>query len=243
VATCSSEKKGVVGIGGVICDTATPDNSTITSFSVTLGLRHRFNVYFAEIIAVATALRDLLALPSKNRVITVLSSNLSLLQVINSPRQQSGQSYICQVYDLIHRLEETGNLVFPIWTPADEQVTLREKAKFMARQAVQLGTEVNDHTLSAKSTVLCLAKQKYDTKPIEKVGEYTRKLDTALLGSHTRLLYNTFKRTQANILAQLRTCMSRLNSYLYRINAATTDLCDCGQAKETVEHFLFRCIR
>ena len=113
----------------------------------------------------------------------------------------------------------------------------------MARQAVQPLTEVKDQTSSAKATVLCLAKQKYKGKPIERVGEYTRKFDTALPGNHTRLLYNGFKRTEANILAQLRTGMSRLNGYLYRINAADTDLCACGQAKETVEHFLFRCTR
>ena len=33
--------------------------------------------------------------------------------------------------------------------------------------------------------------------------------------------------------------MSRLNGYLYRINAADTDLCACGQAKETVNIFYF----
>jgi len=42
-------------------------------------------------------------------------------------------------------------------------------------------------------------------------------------------------------LAQLRTGMVRLNGYLYRINATPTDQCTCGQARETVEHFLFRC--
>jgi hypothetical protein len=43
------------------------------------------------------------------------------------------------------------------------------------------------------------------------------------------------------VLAQLRTGMTRLNGYLYRINVADTDQCACGQARETVEHFLFRC--
>lgn len=35
--------------------------------------------------------------------------------------------------------------------------------------------------------------------------------------------------------------MARLNGYLYRINVAESDQCACGQARETVEHFLFRC--
>jgi hypothetical protein len=36
--------------------------------------------------------------------------------------------------------------------------------------------------------------------------------------------------------------MARLNGYLYQIRAAPTDECPCGQAKETVEHFLCRCV-
>ncbi|KAE8547614.1 hypothetical protein EYB25_009407 [Talaromyces marneffei] len=37
--------------------------------------------------------------------------------------------------------------------------------------------------------------------------------------------------------------MTGLNSYLNRIGAADSDLCACGQASETVEHFLFRCTK
>jgi ribonuclease HI len=246
VATCSSERKGIVGLGGAICDTTTiqpQDETTIATYTTTLGPRHRVNIYFAELVAVATALQNISALPLQNRVITVLSSNLSLLQVINCPRQQSGQSYIQQIYASRYKLQQTGNQVVAIWAPANQQITLKEKAKAMARQAVQRPTEPKDQTPSAKATVLWLAKQKHQQKPIEKVGEFTRKFDTALPGKHTRLLYNGFKRTEADILAQLRTGMSRLNGYLYQINAADTDLCACGQAKETVEHFLFRCTR
>ncbi|KAJ5799013.1 uncharacterized protein N7503_006518 [Penicillium pulvis] len=34
--------------------------------------------------------------------------------------------------------------------------------------------------------------------------------------------------------------IARLNGYLNQINVAETDECDCGQARETVEHFLFQ---
>ena len=37
--------------------------------------------------------------------------------------------------------------------------------------------------------------------------------------------------------------MARLNSYLFLINAVPSDQCACGEARETVEHFLFRCRR
>ena len=244
VATCSSEKSGIVGMGGVICDTTTTESSDTActaTFSATLGPRDRLNTYFAEIIAIATALRNFSALPFTNRVIVILSSNLSALLALNSPRQQSGQSHIHQAYQSIHKLKEAGNQVLAIWTPAQEEVSIRAKAKAIARQTTEPLTKAQEQLPSAKATVLHLANQKLQGKSIERVGEYTRKLDTALPGRHTRILYNSFNHTGASILAQLRTGMARLNGYLHRIGAADSDLCACGHAKETVEHFLFRC--
>jgi hypothetical protein len=75
----------------------------------------------------------------------------------------------------------------------------------------------------------------------EGVGKHSKEVDTALPGKHTRALYNGFKKEKAGILAQLRTGMAKLNGYLHRIGAVGTDRCTCGQAKETVKHFLFGC--
>jgi hypothetical protein len=120
---------------------------------------------------------------------------------------------------------------------------LRAKAKVLAKQAIK----GEDYKLvqGAKATILqqAIAKQRQQGRPIERVGEYTRKLDTTLPGKHTRLLYDSFNWAEARILAQLRTGMVRLNGYRHRIGASETDQCACGQARETVEHFLFRCSR
>jgi hypothetical protein len=113
----------------------------------------------------------------------------------------------------------------------------------MAKQATGLRKEVQERIPSTKASVLAqaIAKHRQHSKPIERVGEYTRKLDTALPGKHTCLLYNSFKLVGASTLAQLRTGMIKLNGYLHQIGAPETDQCACGQARETVEHFLFRC--
>jgi hypothetical protein len=82
LATCSSEKKGTVGIGGVVWDTTTVaslDQAAIATYTAALGPRDQLNLYFSEIVAVAILLRHLSALPLQNRVITILSSNLSAL--------------------------------------------------------------------------------------------------------------------------------------------------------------------
>jgi hypothetical protein len=75
----------------------------------------------------------------------------------------------------------------------------------------------------------------------ENVGRHVKRVDAALPGKHTRQLYDRLPRKEASVLAQLRTGMARLNGYLYRIKVAETDQCACRQARETVEHFLFRC--
>jgi exonuclease III len=244
VATCSSGRNGIVGIGGAICNTTVmvySDAAPTATFSATLGRRSRLNTYFAEIIAIATALKNLEDLSLGNKMIIVLSSNLSALQAINNPRQQSGQTHIRQVYSSTHKLQEYGNRVLTIWIPASGEIALKLKAKMMARQATEPLKQATHPTPSAKATVLQQERQRYKGATVERVGVFTRRLDIALPGKHTRLLYNNFKRTDASILVQLRTGMARLNGYLHRIGVAESDLCACGQARETVEHFLFRC--
>ena len=72
---------------------------------------------------------------------------------------------------------------------------------------------------------------------------HSKRVNSALLGKDTRRLYDRLPSKEASVLAQLRIGMARLNSYLHRIDAAPTDLCDCGQARGTVEHILFRCTK
>jgi hypothetical protein len=104
-------------------------------FSRTLGLRSILNSYFAKLTAISTALQSLATLPLRDRVITILSSNLGALQAINCPKQQSGQSLIQQIYKATSKLKADGNQVFTVWTPSQKDVTLRAKAKALAKQA------------------------------------------------------------------------------------------------------------
>ena len=92
-----------------------------------------------------------------------------------------------------------------------------------------------------KSTTLNIARSKAVTSKEwpENVGKHSKRVDAALPGKHTRQLYDRLSWKEASVLAQLRTGMARLNGYLYRIKVAETDQCGCGQARETVEHFLF----
>ena len=86
-----------------------------------------------------------------------------------------------------------------------------------------------------------MAKRASPTTLPDKVGKLSKRVNTALPGKHTRLLYDQLSHKEASVLAQLRTGIAKLNIYLYRIRAVSSDQCAYGKASETVEHFMFRC--
>jgi ribonuclease HI len=78
----------------------------------------------------------------------------------------------------------------------------------------------------------------YDT---QHTGAYTWQLDGALPGPHIATVYNALSTEEASILAQCRTGHSRLRSNLYRMRLADTASCECGAARETIEHVIYEC--
>ena len=130
-----------------------------------------------------------------------------------------------------------------IWIPTYDGDKLKKTAKEKAKKATRPEAQLQTQRPGMKSTMLSAARSKRGMTSClpEKVGKYSKRVDIALPGKHTRKLYDKLSWKEASILAQLRTGMARLNGYLHRINAAPTDECVCGQARETVEHFLFRC--
>lgn len=246
IATASSQKRGTVGMGGAVRDTTINGaGEVLASYSVTIGTRDEQNPYTAELAAIALALKCMPA-GLHRRDLTVMTSNRSALQVIRRPRQQSGQCTIRQIYERTQYLQRRGCSVSLMWVPAeDECFALGALAKAAAKRAAMCEDTADEQPYQARSTKLRLAKlaqQQLGQLP-EGVGKYSKRIDAALPGKHTRELYDQLDRREADILVQLRTGMARLNSFLHRIGAAESNLCECGQAPETVEHFLFRCRR
>jgi hypothetical protein len=182
--------------------------------------------------------------PSRRKSPASCSKSLLLLRSFsrNSARQ-SGQHHICHIYESIRALRRNGNTVTIRWLAAGEEDKLWEVAKMNAKHATRQGATPQTPTPRSRSTTLNVAWSKRSTSNQlpDKVGAHSKRVDAALPGKHTRLLYAHLSRKEAGVLAQLRTGMARLNGYLHRIGAAPTDQCACGQATETVDHFLFRC--
>jgi ribonuclease HI len=245
IATSTSEKKGMVSMGGFGRDTLfSMANDTVANYSVILGTREEQNPYTAELAAIAKALESLPA-GVCHRHITIVTRNQSALAVIKQLRQQSGQSTLRQIYELARLHRKRGNSVDFLWIPAEANFMLGSEAKAAARRATRQGGAPNVQMPQAKSTAIRLALERQRQKRAlpEGVGKFSKALDVALPGKHTRDLYDKLKRREACVFAQLRTGMARLNGFLNRIGAVESDLCPCGQARETVEHFLLRCVR
>lgn len=242
IAVSSSARNEVVGFGGAIQKQPPRyQKPKLKTFSVTLGARVEQDPYSGELAAMAHALHTLPGL--KQYRITLLTSNKAAALTLRNPRQQSGQEHICQVYKLIRRLRRHGNQVNILWVPASEDNQLLGLAKEQARAAAHEDATPQAQVSRKKSTTLNIARsQAAASKGLpENVGKHAKRVDAALPGKHTRQLYDRLLWKEASVLAQLRTGMARLNGYLYQINVAQTDQCACDQARETVEHFLFRC--
>jgi hypothetical protein len=244
IAVSSSARNGVVGVGGAIeIQVSSQSNPTVETFSSTLGIRTEQNPYSGELTAMAIALSRLPRLRYRNIVLLTRCKSAAL--VIRQPRQQSGQEQVRRTYESIRALRREGNTMRVGWLPSSKESELLTLAKEKAKAATQQGASPQAQLTKMKSTTLRIARSIRNTTRClpENVGKHTKRVDTALPGKHTRLLYDRLSWKEASVLAQLRTGMARLNGYLYRIAAAESDQCECGQARETVDHFLFRCTK
>ena len=173
-----------------------------------------------------------------------MASNRWALDALGRPRQQSGQFTIRKIYTYSHRLQQRGNTIQLTWVPLlKEGFWLGKMAKTEAQEAVEREVTPVTQTYQAKSTALRLAvdEKRYSNRLPENVGKYSRRIDKALPGKHTRALYDVLKKRESKVPVQLYKGTARLNGLLHRIGAAESDLCNCGRAGEHVEHFLFRC--
>ncbi|RKK56324.1 hypothetical protein BFJ69_g17668 [Fusarium oxysporum] len=178
--------------------------------------------------------------------LTLASAELADEMAIARPRQQSGQVTIRQIYEHVERLGKGNSRVKMVWVPSqDDSLTMSREAKRQAQKATRAEYTPRSLPYQARSTRtrLAVAQLHQQRRLPDRVGGYSKRIDRALPSKHTQALYDGLKRREADVLSQLRTGMARINSYLSKIGAAESDMCECGHAPETMEHFLFQCTR
>lgn len=128
------------------------------------------------------------------------------------------------------------------WESPDKNKLL-QTAKRQAKAATEQGAVPHAPFPVMKSTMLNKEQMRLRGERCipEGVGRFSKAINAALPGAHTQKIYEEHSWKERSTLAQLRTDMVRLNGYLHRIKAVSTGQCACGEARETVEHFLLRC--
>ncbi|EJP61690.1 reverse transcriptase [Beauveria bassiana ARSEF 2860] len=241
VATSSSARNGVVGVGGVIqCSSTTQCNVQRETFSFTLGPRAEQSPYSGALAAMAYVLRHV---PSGCKRVSILTRNKAAVQSLKNPHQQSGQEFIRCIYDSIQDQQENGVSISITWKPTESDDELLNVAKRKAKDATREGARPEQRFPKMLSTTFNIEKRKLRAERHipENVGKYSKSIDTALPGEYTRALYEDLPWNERTVLAQLRTYMIRLNGYLHQIRAVPSSQCACELERETIKHFLFRC--
>lgn len=135
------------------------------------------------------------------------------------------------------------------WSPAHCKIPGNEKAHKLAQTATEKGKRIGPSTQPPPVARSIVFQNAWDVKVIEDVtslsrsksGRFVKSIDKGMPSRHTRILYNGRSKLHAGLLCQLRTGISRLNSYLRKIRVVKDGQCRCNTGKETVHHFLFCC--
>lgn len=175
----------------------------------------------------------------------MFTNNRTVLATLRTPARRSRQWIISGILKHVRYLKGFAIRVVFAWAPVSLIFELGQKAKQLAQRSTEEGRVARDRPRLTKSMVrnaqqrLSLATSRTPTT----FGESVRRIEAAWPGSHTRRIYDGLSKRQASVLAQLRTGMTPLNGYLHNIKAVGTNLCECGEAIESREHFVFRCTR
>ncbi|KAH6705676.1 hypothetical protein EV126DRAFT_334947 [Verticillium dahliae] len=142
--------------------------------------------------------------------IVIFTRNKAATQAITKPRGQSGQPDMERIYASIDRLRGKGVTVAIGWISTDTESKLTRAAKRAAQCAANPKEQLRKELYSALSTTLAAARktqEAHQALPAD-VGRYSKRIDIALPGRHTRLIYNGLTATQASVFTQLRTGMT-----------------------------------
>lgn len=181
--------------------------------------------------------------------ITLLSDCQEALRAVRRPARQSGQGIIKELYKALHRLTRKGVAIKFQWVPGHAGIQGNEDCHQMATRALTDSSPTqtfNWINWSSKQWHVRNTTQSYLQEQAPNRGVTNRSLravDELSPARHVRMLYDKLTSQEALLFSQLRTGHSRLASFLAKIKAVDSDMCECGLGPETRQHFLFSCPR
>jgi hypothetical protein len=180
-----------------------------------------------------------------DQTIHVFTNNRTALATLRPSARRSGQTTIDKILKHVRFLQGFSNHVIFAWAPVNPIFEPGQKAKQLAQLSTNEGREAQVRVRLTKTAVRDAQDRlrRANSQMSTMFGEAVLRIDAAWPGNHTRCMYDDPNKRQASVLAQLRSGMTPLNGSLHNIEATKTNLCDCGVAAESREHFIFHCAR
>lgn len=214
----------------------------------TIGIQTNTNEYVAELTAILRAMQILTLHPEQRfKQPKIFTDCQAAILSIKETRLQSGQQVLQKIWETAGQLYQGGTTVVIQWAPAHEGIEGNERAHMAARMATAKGVpapRVKEPMLRSRAIQRCkeyFHAEMLQTFDKKKVGRFTTELDKALPQQHMRAIYKTLSREETNIVVQLRTDHTHLNTTLAQIRIAPSAECECGNERETIKHFLLEC--
>ena len=204
-------------------------------------------VYAAELMAIQMAVTLFEKKINEYVNVHIFSDSQAAIQAIESPKRQSGQYIIkgtLDKIDSIHKIKSSGN-VYIEWISGHKNVQGNE----LADQAAKIATtpkntrSITRMKSAQNRSIRATMKINWETewKTDQENARHLRKM-SKYPGTVTGLkLYGVLQRKHVVLISRLRTGHCHLNEYLHRFNIIEIPECECGAAKETVDHFLLNC--
>lgn len=216
-----------------------------------LGDESQYNVFAAEIEAMCLAVKIAQGEPTDIMQCVIYSDSQAGIQAVTRPEQQSGQSIILSFLNSVEKLQQQRKISFSlVWVPGHMDIDGNERAdeaaKIIAR-AKRSETHFPHRIMKSGRNVANLRKLKADWikswQNEKKDAKLLRNIcKRPMVDGGPKLYRSLTSRMQISWLVRLRTEHCGLNKYLHRIGREESPICPCGEAEETVQHFLLVCL-
>jgi ribonuclease HI len=228
-----------------------------TKKSVYMGKATTSNVYAAELRGIELALQlalDRQATANTPGKCIVFSDNQAAIQAMANPKCPSGQYILVEAIQALDKLREQGWEVRLHWIPAHEKILGNEEADETAMKAAGYITATRTtvqpppepesvQTMTAATKFSIRKRMRKEWQQAWQVAQHGRELFRlgVVPGKGTLKTHIGTHRAISSVITQMRIGKIGLRAYLYTINKAETDQCQCGLGRQTVRHIVLEC--
>ena len=212
-------------------------------------------IHAAELKGLVLALqivRDLHTIRVNPSKCIIFADNQAALRAMQNPKQTSGQYILAEAIQLLDMLRDRGWDIRYQWIAAHTGVPGNELADQAAKQAAGRDRRQCDQPLQEHEDVRVLMATTKSSIRQAMRNAWKRSWETAKQGRElfrigarpgrdTLTIRTGVHRAISSVITQMRTGKTSLRAYLFGINKADTDQCQCGHGKQTVQHIILEC--